>query len=311
MRAAAFLSLSIPSAGLAQSTAPLIRIGAGPDDTSLPIVYAVQSGMLKKAGLNVELQKLAGGSAVSAAVAGGSLEIGKANAISVIQAHVRGLPFTVLGNVAVYKPETPTFALIVMADSAVKSAKDLPGKVLTAVSIQDMSTIAIYAWLEKQGVDYTTLKFAEMPASVTLNAMEAGRVTGSTIYEPMLTAALATGKVRAISYPYEALGTHNPGGLLIANTAWVAEHREIVERFVRVMHDASAYVETHETELIPMTAAYTGMDPAVLTNMHHEGRGGSIRAADLQQLIDISAKYKVIPKPFPASELICTCALPS
>ena len=97
-----------------------------------------------------------------------------------------------------------------------------------------------------------------MPASATLAAMEQGRVTGSTLYEPDLSAAVATGKVRIIGYPYDAIGKHYAGGVLMANTAWVAEHRPLIDKFLHVMHDATDYVAAHETELVPMIAALRG-----------------------------------------------------
>lgn len=303
------LVTALPTSTLGQQAEPLIRVGTGPDDTSMPLIYAAQGGLFKKAGLNVELQRLAGSAVVSAALAGGSLEIGKASAISVVAAHAKGLPFTVIGSLAIYNSEKPDFAFIVLADSSVKAPKDLPGKVLAAVSLQDMSSIATFAWLEQQGIDSSTLKFVEMPASATLAAMEQGRVAGSTVYEPVLSAALATGKVRILGYPYSAIGKRFPGGVLFANADWVGAHREVVARFLRVVREAGAYVAAHEDELVPMLASYVGVDPASIAKTRHSGRSVAIAPADLQPVIDAAAKYRVISKPFPAAELICSCAL--
>jgi len=306
---AALITAGLPAATSAQTPAPLIRIGAGPDDTSLPVIYAAGAGLFQKAGLNVELEKLAGAAVVAAALAGGSLEIGKASALSVVTAHAKGLPFTVIGAIATYDSTSPDFGLIVMADSPIKTAQDLPGKTLAAVSLQDMSTVATYAWLDQRGVDATSLHFLEMPAAATLAAMEQGRVAGSTIYEPMLSAAMSTGKVRIIGRPYDAIGKHFSGGLLIANVDWVKQNPDLVARFLHVMHDAGTYVAAHENDVMPMLAAYAGVDPASIIKSNHEGRAVEISAADLQPVIDAAAKYHVIPKAFPASELICSCAL--
>ena len=75
------------------------------------------------------------------------------------------------------------------------------------------------------------------------------------------------------------------------------------------MKVAGAYVAAHEDELAPMLAAYAGVDPNLIIKTKHEGRGIAIAPSDLQPVIDAAAKYKVIAAPFPASELICTCAL--
>src|ERR1700733_4310772 len=114
----------------AQSTAPLIRVGTGPDDPSTPLVYADRAGLFKRAGLDVEVQKLDGSAAIGAALAGGSLEIAKASTVAAITAIAKGLPFTIIGSIAAYSADNPSTALIVLASSPLKTARDLAGQTL-------------------------------------------------------------------------------------------------------------------------------------------------------------------------------------
>jgi NitT/TauT family transport system substrate-binding protein len=306
--AALALALLVPAATAAQAE-PVIRIGAGPDMTSLPIIYADKAGLFKKAGLNVDIQKLGGASVVGAALAGGSLDIGKGSTLSVATGFGRGLPFTIIGAIAAYNGDKPDLALIVLANSEVKTAKDLVGKVLADVSLQDMNTVATLAWLDQHGVDSASLKYVEIPATAALPAMESGRVVGSTVYEPIYTADMATGKVRVIGYPFDAISKHFVDSVLFANVNWVNAHRDLVERFLRVMKTATAYVGTHEDELTPVLAEYAGVDPVSIAKVHRPERRVTISAEDVQPVIDTAAKYKAIPKAFPATDLICSCAL--
>ena len=305
---AMILALLLPSATAAQAPVTL-RIGAGPDMTSLPIIYADKSGMFKKAGLNVEVQKLAGAAVVSAALAGGSLDIGKGSALSVVSAFGRGLPFTIIGAIAAYNGERPDLALVVLANSEVKTAKDLEGKILADVSLQDMNTVATLAWLDQHGVDSSALKYVEIPANASLAAMESGRVVASTVYEPIYTAYMATGKVRVLGYPFDAISKHFADSVLFANVNWVNAHRDVVARFLQVMKQATAYVGSHEDELVPMLAEYAGVDPASIAKVHRPERRVTIGNADIQPVIDTAAKYKSIPKSFNAADVICSCAL--
>jgi len=307
--AALALAIALPASTTAQPAGPLIRVGAGPDDQSTPLIYAARAGLFAKAGLNVELEKLAGAAVVGAALAGGSLEIGKASSMSVVTAYAKGLPFTVIGSIGSYNSDKPDLALIVLANSEIKTAKDLIGKTLADVSLQDMNTVATLAWLDQHGVDSSMMKYVEIPASAALPAMEESRVVGSTVYEPVYSADMATGKVRVIGYPFDAIGKHFADAVMFANVNWVSGHRDLVERFLRVMQTASAYVGTHETEMVPVLAQFAGADPAALANIRHPGRGVAIGPADLQPVIDLAAKYKVIPKAFSAQEMICSCAL--
>jgi ABC-type nitrate/sulfonate/bicarbonate transport system substrate-binding protein len=79
-------SLATPAAARAQAAADLItlRLASSPADDTMPVIYAQQSGAFRRAGLDVQLTRATSGSAVAAAVAGGSLDIGKSSTVSIV-----------------------------------------------------------------------------------------------------------------------------------------------------------------------------------------------------------------------------------
>jgi NitT/TauT family transport system substrate-binding protein len=304
------VGLDLPSAS-AQSTSndTPIRVGVGPDDQSTPIIYADKAGLFKKAGLNVQLLKLGGGAAIAAAVAGGSLEIGKGSSLSAILAISRGLPFTVIANAANYTTKTKDFALVVATKSPLQTPKDLIGRTLAAVSLDDMNSVATFSWLEAHGIDHSTMKYVEMPATASIAAMEQGRVDGSTIYEPTLSAALGAGRVRVLAYPFDAIAPRFSDAVIYSSKTWTATHPDLVARFLKVVVDATAYVSAHENETAGLIAQFGGTDPALIANIRHPEREVQIEPGVLQPVIDAAARFNVIPKAFPASDMICSCAL--
>jgi ABC-type nitrate/sulfonate/bicarbonate transport system substrate-binding protein len=140
-------------------------------------------------------------------------------------------------------------------------------------------------------------------------AIEQGRIDGATILEPTLTQAIGTGKVRVFAYPYGAIAAHFDGADWFTTTDFAAKHHDVVERFARVMHDANAYVASHETETIPLIASYTGIDAATLAGMKHPERPAYLDPASIQPLIEAAVKYNFIPQRFPAQEMISEYAL--
>ena len=286
-----------------------IHIGASSDDIVRPLLYATEGGLFKKAGLDVQLVKLANGAAVAAAVAGGSLELGKGSALTPVLAYAKGVPFTAIANLGDYTSDSPQIAMLVKRDSLITSAKDLAGKTIGMIGLQDQNALSAYTWLEAAGVDLTKVKFVEVGNSAGLAATETGRVDAFMALEPALTNALAAGTVRVLGYPDDSLGKRFSIGLLFANSAWVAAHRAVVDKIVRVVRTAEAYVAAHETETIPLAAAYAGLDAAMLQKVHPPARTLTLTPGDLQSTIDAAAKYKLIPKTFPASDIICDCAL--
>lgn len=306
---ALFAALTLPAASVVAQSPDVIRIGAGPVDQAAPLVYGVKAGIYKKYGLAVEVVKLANGAAIASAVAGGSLEMGQSSALAAITAIAKGLPFTVVGNLASYDAEKPDFALLVAAGSPIKAPADLEGKTLAAVSLQDQASIFTFAWMDAHGVDRSSIKYAEIPASAALAAMDQGRIVGATVYEPYYTGDVASGRARILGYPYEAIGKRFSTAVIFTSQKWASEHGDALTRFLKASQEASLYVGAHEAETAPLLAEYTGVDPAALGNMRHALRGIPIAASDVQPVIDAAAKYKIIPKAFPASDMICGCAL--
>jgi NitT/TauT family transport system substrate-binding protein len=293
----------------AQTNDPVVRIGMSAADNGAPILYAVKAGLFKKYGVNVEVIKLGGSAPTAAALAGGSLELGSANPIAVVTAYGKGLPFTVVGEITSYDSTHPDVALVVSAASAIKSPKDLEGKTLGSNSLGDMNSISVLTWLSQRGVDTSTIKQVEVPPSAALAALDQNRIAGATVNEPFYSAAVATGRVRVLGYPYDAFGKRVANGLIFANIAWANEHRDVVERFMRALQEASAYIGAHENESAALVAQFGGADPAMMANVRHPRRGAAVDPADIQPMIDIAARYKLIPKAFPAEDIICTCAL--
>jgi len=303
------LAIVLPATTSAQSGPP-IRIGAGPDDPSVPLLYAAQNGMYAKAGLNVEIVRLAGAAAVAAALAGGSLELGKGAPVTVVQAIAKGLPFTIIGSAGSYTMGSMQVGLVVLKDSPIKTAKDLNGKTLAGISLQDQNVVSTLAWMDKNGGDSSSLKYVEIPASASLAAMEQGRVIGSALYEPVLTSAIESGKVRVLADTYEAIGNHWPVAVLFGPTKWIDAHRDEVRRFLNATQEANLYVAQHEADMGPLEAQYGGVvDPALFGKMHHATRGVPMDPGDLQPVLDVLLKYKLIAQPMKAQDIICSCAL--
>ena len=65
--------------------------------------------------------------------------------------------------------------------------------------------------------------------------------------------------------------------------------------------------------MLPMLAKFTGIDLAVLANLPFSRMGSSATLRDayatIQPLIDAAARYKLIPHPYDAKELLDPAAL--
>ncbi len=72
----------------------------------------MEMGFFKRAGLtNVTLQTIPTGAAMTAAVAGGAIDIAISNIVSIAQAYQRNVPFTLVAPAGLYSSSAPTSIL--------------------------------------------------------------------------------------------------------------------------------------------------------------------------------------------------------
>lgn len=295
--AATGAALAAPAAGAQAAT---IRIASAPDEDVVAALWAVSSGVFEKAALDVHVQKANSGAAVAAAVAGGSIEIGKSSLVSLITAHVKGLPFVLVAPAGVYDATAPTVGMIVGKDSTAKSAAELNGKTLSASSLGDQNAIAMQAWLDAHGGDSKSVKFVELPSAAAPDALAAGRVDAATVGNPILTEALASGKCRLFARPFDAIAPHFLFAAYFCTADYAAKNADVLARFRRVLAEAAKYVNGHHQATIDSVSAFTGIAPDVIAGMTRTQVGTVLDAGMIQPVIDVAVRYRVIPAPFDA-----------
>ena len=64
-----------------------------------------------------------------------------------------------------YKSTSPVTVLAVAKNSTVRAAKDLEGKAIAVLSLEGPTKIAASAWLDKNGINPSTVKFIELPSA--------------------------------------------------------------------------------------------------------------------------------------------------
>jgi NitT/TauT family transport system substrate-binding protein len=301
--------LALATAARAQSDLPLIRVGAGLDDETTALLYAAQSGMFRRAGLNVDVQRFNSGSVITAAVAGGSLDAGKVNTMSAITAYARGIPMKLIAPAGGWNSDAPIRGIVVAENAPIHLATDFKGATIGTSSLGDIDMYASQAWIDQNGGDSKTVKFVEVSPPTMTAAIDQGRITGAVIGEPLLSSALNTKKYRIAAACNDAIAKRWEISVVVARADWIDSHRAVLETFVRVLHDASIYVGAHENVAAPMIAQFIGIDAATALNARHPIRSPYLTAAAIQPPIDTAAKYGLIPKAFSATDIISAAAL--
>jgi NitT/TauT family transport system substrate-binding protein len=296
-------SLFVSGRASAQERTAITMAGL-PEDSATPVLYAIDSGAFKKAGLDVTLNPQRSGSAVASGVAGGAYQIGKISLYPLIEAHAKGIPFVIIAGGGLSTPQNPLAGLMARPDSPIKTPADLQGKTVGVGSLTDMFSLTMRAWMARHGADPTSLKMVEIPISALGEAIATGRVDAGAANEPILSGALATGKVHLVSHMDDAIAPRFLSTAWCAMKPWADANRAVCERFAKVVRDASVFANTHPADTVSAIATFTGIDPAVVRKMHRTEAATSLDAQSIQPVVDQIASFKEIPVRFDAKELI-------
>lgn len=306
MRRAVFLASSVAALGapaIAQ-TLTTVRVVSSPNDDLIPVLLGIDNGAFHKAGLDIDLQKANNGTAVVAAVAGGAVDIGKSSTPSILVARSKGLPFILVAPAGIYTADSPTAGTIVAVDSPIHTGKDCDGKIMGVGALNDLTALAIKAWVDRNGGDSKTLKFVEIPPSAMGAAVAAGRVDTGTLPDPALGEAIASGKARLLSPSVTAIAPRFVQAAFFATADFVAKNKATVAAFRRVVEESAGYANAHHGEMIPLLSKFTGIDPKVIAAEPQQLFGTSLDPKLLQPLVDVCAKYGAIPSSFDAAAMI-------
>ncbi len=280
-----------------------IRLAGVQTDDLTPIFYAIRQGSYRRAGLDVEVVPVNNGAAATAAIVSGVYELGKSSPMAAILAHGRGLPLTAVANGAMWIPSSPFVIVVVPADSPIKTAADLSGKTGATSGLTDTAAMGTMLWIDKSGGDSRSVKWVEVPNSAIGASVASHRVDFGSMIEPQLSAAVAAGEVRVLGDAMTAIAEHWIVSLYLANPAWATKHVDAIKRWVRVTYEAATYTNTHLAETAPMMSEITKIPLPVFQKMARIQGATSADPALLQPVVELAARYNVIPRSFSAREM--------
>jgi NitT/TauT family transport system substrate-binding protein len=300
--AGAILAAGLVSAAGAQTAMPTVRVAMPPIDAASQVYYAQAKGFFKKVGLTVEILPINEGASVAAAVAGGTADIGQANLSSLAAAFVRGLPFVAIAGANTFNAKTHQSELVVAANSTVRDAKDLNGKIVAVSGLKNVQEVGFDKWMDSNGGDWKSVHVVEVPFSATAEAVASGRVDAAMMAEPELGTALAGKRVKILAAPFEAIGKEFVLGTWFTTSAYAKAHPDVVKAYAQAMVMAADWANHNQDESGKILAASTGIP--VGANASRLLFATSLDPKAMQALIDASAKYGALKNTFPVTQLL-------
>jgi NitT/TauT family transport system substrate-binding protein len=270
---------------------------------------AMEKGFFKSEGLELETVPMAGGAVIVQGVTSGDLQFGWTNVISLYQANVEGFDFRlVAGGATNVRAKNETHAIQVLKSSPIKSAKELEGKTIAVNTLNNIVHLMAMAWLDKNGASSAKVKFVELPFPQMLAALSGGRVDAISVHEPFATAAVEKGEARVLAHPW---GDVLPKFLIaswFASEKWIAKNKNMSQAFVRAINRGIDAIHADPEGSRAAMVKWAGLSAELAGKIGLPVFEKAISEKDLQATIDLTQKYKLIPRPLTAREVISQLA---
>lgn len=167
-----------------------------------------------------------------------------------------------------------------------------------------MLTLATQAWMDSAHVDSHGVQFVELSFPAMEAALEQDRVQAILQVKPFITDAVDSGKARVLAKVSSSISNRFLESVWFADSGFVAAHKDAIASFQRVVAQASAYTNAHQSETVDLLATWAGLTHERAARVPRIVTGSKLELREIQPLIDLAAKYQLIPARFDARELV-------
>src|SRR5262245_5965417 len=292
---------------LAAAAQEKIRLGVLPFSESLAAIVADKQGFFKEEGLEVETSKFESGAIAVPVLQSGRMDIVLSNTVATFQAIEQGLDAVVLAPGAVVRASPPdtTTALIVRKGS-IKSMKDLEGKRIAVNVINSSAWLHMVAALDKHGVDWTKVRFTEVPFPQMNDPLLNGQLDAVGQVEPFRSALMASGKAEILSWTYVETAPGSDITQYIALAPWVEKNRATAVKFARAVIKGAQFAAANEAAVRDINQQFTGLNPALKDKVLLPQLGTAVNVAETARTMELMRKFGLLKAPIAVAQRVLT-----
>lgn len=164
-----------------------VHVATNLSESASNVFFANELGFFRDQGLDAQIDTFASSGQYANGVVGGTYDVGAIEAGSLAASHAKNIPLVLLANGGVYNAASPQTMLLVANDSPISKATDFKGKTIAVSTLGGSVQVAVMAWLDKNGADYRSVSYVEVPPGVVVDALLKHRIDGGFLGEPFLT----------------------------------------------------------------------------------------------------------------------------
>jgi NitT/TauT family transport system substrate-binding protein len=212
---------------------------------------AEELGYFKKNGVAVEITSYRGGSAAQEALAAGQADMIISAPAGAALAIKKGVKQKIVGVLTT----APTgFHIVVLADSPIKSVKDLEGKNVAVTSAGSLTELYLMWAARNAGVK---AKSVPVGAAGLIPTLKAKQVDAASMHSPLPASVIVTGEARSIFDVARDMPPAMPEAF-VATLALIDAKPKAVEGVMRAIYQSIDHMKKSREEALRLISKHTG-----------------------------------------------------
>jgi ABC-type nitrate/sulfonate/bicarbonate transport system substrate-binding protein len=286
---------------LAQPKIP-VRAAYVPAVTWLPAWVAQDEGIFAKNGLDVsftEIQNLG----LLPSTLGKQFDVAPSTPPDLIKAAGNGINVVAVAGGFIESSDRRSIEILTKADSGIKKAADLSGKLIATPALGSIMHVATLQWLKKNGVNPTSVRAVEVPFPNMADQLESGRVQAVEAIQPFAGLMMKNGAI-TLADPILSIADPAMATMWISDKSWATAHKDVIEKWIASLKESITIIDQKPESVRGSLAKYTKLKPEIAARIPIPAYQATIAPKDLVAWIDVLREMGQVSAPISAENLV-------
>lgn len=295
-------SIALTAPALAQAK---IQIGCTATSDCASAMVAVDEGIFRKHGLDVEMTPIAINSNIPAAILSNSIQVGGPTSTVFLQAVDGGLDLVAIAGASIMNTTSNTaIAAFVRNGITIKEPKDFVGKKVGAPGLNATLHVLFVKWLVEKGVDPKSVNFVEVTFPTMADIIKSGGVDAVLTPEPFVTRMLNAG-LGSVGARYAIdLARTDPIIFYAASRDWAEKNAATVKKFREAIAEAAGIVNSDREKASASITKFTKQPLDLVKATPPNQSEPNLKPENLSWWIDVMSSQKMLQSKLDTAKLV-------
>lgn len=273
-----------------------VRVAALPIAETGALWAAIDAGIFKNHGLDIDVVPAQGGAQAIPALLSGDIDFAIGQPMGPIRAALQDLGVVIFSNYASSHADGDDVnSVVALGNSGIKSPADLAGKRVSVNSIGAAGDLTIRKAVDDAGGDSSTIQFVEVAFPDVKAQLEAGNIDAGWVPDPFRGLIVSGGGVDVVS-PYQAT---IPGLTVLTNFTTqekIDADPKLVADYAAAMAEAQQYATDNEDAVRAAIVKKLEIPEAAAAAITLPNFTSDLGGAGIEKLAALAVQYKYIDK---------------